>query len=70
MVTTNRQKLREAIRRTGTDLEGLAADDVSRLAIELSSRFPQSGLTIDVIEEEIRSAGGKNSDTTKTEVLT
>lgn len=54
MSTNNRQKLREAITRAGS--EAVAADDVCRLAIELSSRFPQSGLTIDAIEDEIRIA--------------
>jgi hypothetical protein len=62
MGTTNRQKLRAAITQTGKVLADVAADDVSRLAIELSSRFPQSGLTIDTIEEEIRTAGRERSE--------
>jgi hypothetical protein len=60
MSATNRQKLREAITQSG--LPGLASpDDLSRLAIELSSRFPQSGLTIDAIEEELRTASRAKS---------
>ena len=52
MSATNRQKLREAITQCRSGLA--SSDDLSRLAIELSSRFPQSGLTIDAIEEELR----------------
>ena len=64
MVATNRQRLREAIRQTGTERESLAAEGVSLLAIELSSRFPQSGLTINSIEDEIRAAGNEKSEMT------
>ena len=60
MSATNRQKLRAAITQSGQP--GLvSSDDLSRLAIELCSRFPQSGLTIDAIEEELRTAGRAKS---------
>jgi hypothetical protein len=60
MSATNRQKLRRAITRSGLPLAA-SSDDLSRHAIELSSRFPQSGLTIDVIEEELRAAALERS---------
>jgi hypothetical protein len=60
MSATNRQKLREAITQSGLS-KAASSDDLSRLAIELSSRFPQSGLTIDAIEDELRTATRTNS---------
>lgn len=60
MSATNRQRLREAIMQTGRDQ--ISADDVGRLAIELSSRFPQSGLTIETIEDELRTASREKAE--------
>jgi hypothetical protein len=47
---TNRDSLREAILALGPVADG----DVPLLAMKLSSTFQQSGLTIQMIEEEIR----------------
>ena len=69
MSATNRQKLREAITQSGLP-KTASSDDLSRLAIELSSRFPQSGLTIDAIEEELRTAGhAKSGEDMRSEVI-
>ena len=50
MAGTNRDSLREAILALGPMADG----DVPLLAIKLSSTFQQSGLTLQMIEEEIR----------------
>ena len=61
MNATNRHKLRESIGQSELSTT-VSSDDVSRLAIELSSRFPQSGLTIDAIEDELRVASRAKSE--------
>lgn len=54
---SNRDKLRDAIEQSGKGPDGtVPAKDVGGLAMKLSSRFPQSGLTINSIEDEIRAA--------------
>ncbi len=55
----NRQRLLEAI----AELESAVPEDVNTLAIRLSTRYPQSGLTIDEICRRIETAfkGGAES---------
>ena len=55
----NRQRLLEAI----AELEYAVPEDVNTLAIRLSTKFPQSGLTIDEICRRIEAAfnGGHES---------
>jgi hypothetical protein len=54
---SNRERLREAIQETVSDaINGGRTIDVNDLAIKLSSKYSQSGLTINVICAEI--AGG------------
>ena len=50
VTSSNRESIRKAILALGPVAEG----DVALLAIQLSSKFPQSGMTIQMIEEEIR----------------
>jgi hypothetical protein len=50
MSGSSRDSLQEAILELGDIAEG----EIQLLAMRLSSRFQQSGLTIDRIEEEIR----------------
>jgi hypothetical protein len=53
----NRQRLLEAI--AGLGAEGTRREDINTLAIRLSTRFPQSGLTIDDICRRIGLACGE-----------
>jgi hypothetical protein len=54
---SNRERLREAIQETVSDaINGGRTIDVNDLAIKLSSKYSQSGLTINAICAEI--AGG------------
>jgi hypothetical protein len=50
VTNSSRESIREAILSLGPTAEA----DVSALAIQLSSRFQQSGMTLQMIEEEIR----------------
>jgi hypothetical protein len=50
VTNSNRESIREAIMALGPTAE----DDVPALAIRLSSTFQQSGMTLQMIEEEIR----------------
>ncbi len=45
---------RDSIKKAILDLGPLADGDVPGLAIQLSSRFQQSGMTLQMIEEAIR----------------
>jgi hypothetical protein len=50
VTNSRRESIREAILSLGPTAEG----DVSALAMQLSSRFQQSGMTLQMIEAEIR----------------